>query len=110
MRTVPLDDGLCRMLLPYVQGKEPEDHVFNMSYPQMDYPWKQAREAAGLGHIRFKDLRAQVAIYGEEAGVPLTVMSRTMGHADEAMTRRYQQRQATMSSEQMATLRKAMGI
>jgi len=66
------------------------------------------RKEAGLPKLRFKDLRAQVSQYGEEAGVPLTVLSRTMGHSREKMTQRYQQRRALMTPEQMETIEAAM--
>ena len=90
-RTVRLTDGLCRELLVLCKGKGPEDRVFNMKYAEMDYPWQQARVKAKLEHVHFKDLRSQFSIYAEKAGVPLTVVSNTMGHDSEEMTRRYQQ-------------------
>jgi len=107
-RSVPLTDALCRELLVLCKGKEPDDPVFNVRYEQLDFPWKRVRKEAGLENIRFKDLRAQISIYGEEAGVPLTVLSRSMGHSDEAMTRRYQQRAATLSGEQAEAIERAM--
>ena len=55
-----------------------------------------------------EDSRAQISIYGEEAGIPLTVLSKTMGHAGEAMTRRYQQRAAVLSNEQAEAIERAM--
>lgn len=32
-----------------------------MTYSQLDFPWKEVREEAGLAHVRLKDLRAQVS-------------------------------------------------
>ena len=107
-RTVPLTDGLCRELLVLAKGKGPDDPVFDLMYPQLDYLWTEVRKKAGLEHVRFKDLRAQTAIYGEEAGIPQTVLMRTMGHSDEAMTRRYQQRSAALSAELAASIEAAM--
>ena len=107
-RTVPLTDGLCRELLVLARAKEPDDPVFSISYSQLDYLWNRVRKKAGLTHVRFKDLRAQVSIYGEEAGIPQTVLGRTMGHGDEAMTRRYQSRATAMSVEQAEMLERAM--
>lgn len=107
-RTVPLTDNLCRELVVLVKGKGPDDPVFNISYPQIDYPWTQVRKTANLERVRFKDLRAQISIYGEEAGIPLTVLSKTMGHGDESMTRRYQQRAAALSSDQAEAIERAM--
>ena len=56
---------------------------------QIGFRWHRVRERAGLDHVRFKDLRSQVAIYGERAGVPLSVLKSAMGHQGEAMTQRY---------------------
>ncbi len=66
-RSVPLTDGLCRELLALSKGKRPDDAVFSTSYLGLDLPWKRVRKAAALEHVRFKDLRAQISIYGEEA-------------------------------------------
>ena len=107
-RSVPITDNLCRELLPLVKMKGPDEPVFDLSYGQLDYVWKRTRKAAGLSHVRFKDLRAQISIYGEEAGVPLTVLARSMGHRDEKMTRRYQQRAAALSGEQAEAIEQAM--
>ncbi len=109
-RSVPLTDNLCRELLPQVKMKSPDDPVFDLSYNQLDYAWKRARKAVALDHVRFKDLRAQISIYGEEAGVPLTVLARSMGHRDEKMTRRYQQRATALSAEQAEAIEHAMFV
>ncbi len=66
------------------------------------------RQHTGLEDVRFKDLRAQTAIYGEEAGIPQTVLQRTMGHSNESMTRRYQQRATVLSREQADAIEQAM--
>jgi integrase len=79
-----------------------------MTYAQLDFAWKRVRDQAGLSHVRFKDPRAKVAITGEEAGIPQTVLARTMGHSDEMMTRRYQQRAAVLSAEQAEAIEAAM--
>lgn len=103
-RSVPLTDYLCREMLVLCGNKAPDDPVFSIAYQAMDFLWKRVRKKAGLQHVRFKDLRAQTAIYGEEAGVPQTILQRVMGHSDEAMTRRYQQRSTVLSQEQAATI------
>jgi len=107
-RSVPLTDAMCRELLALCKMKAPNDPVFATTYLGLDFPWKRVREKAGLLHVRFKDLRAQISIYGEEAGIPLTVLSKTMGHAGEAMTRRYQQRAAVLSQGQAEAIEEAM--
>lgn len=107
-RTVPLPDALCRQLLVQCQGRAPDDPVFGVRYAQLDYVWRRVRKEARLEHVRFKDLRAQTAIYAEETGVPQTAVQRTMGHSDEAMTRRYQARRAAMSQRQIEEMAAAM--
>ena len=107
-RTVPLTDRLCRELLVLAEGKDPDEPVFAMRYMDLDYLWKKARSQADLEHVRFKDLRAQSAIYGEEAGVPLTVLSRHMGHSRERMTQRYQQRQTSLEADHLEAIELAM--
>ncbi len=90
------------------KGKDPDDTVFEMKYQQLDYQWKAVRRLAGLRGVRFKDMRSQTAIYAEEAGVPQTIIQKTLGHASEAMTRRYQQRAAVLSSAQAEAIEAAM--
>jgi integrase len=109
-RTVPLTPSLCEALLPLVIHKGPDDPVFSMTYGQLDHRWRSVRKIAGLEHVRFKDLRAQISQYGEEAGVPLTVLQATMGHSDVQMTRRYQRRQVVMSTEHALKIEAAMEL
>ena len=65
-RSVPITDSLCRELLVLCKSKKPDDPVFSIAYNQLDFLWKRARKKAGLEHVRFKDLRAQTAIYAEK--------------------------------------------
>jgi hypothetical protein len=65
---------------------------------------------AGLKHVRFKDLRAQISRYGQEAGVPLTILQATMGHSDVQMTRRYQLRQTVMYTNKRDKIEAAMEL
>ena len=62
------------------------------------------------GHVRLKDLRSISVIYAERAGVPLTVASKVLGHADSSMTRRYQRHGAAMSDQQAADIEHALGL
>lgn len=81
-----------------------------ISYSGIDYRWKAARHLVGLTHIRFKDLRAQPAHYGEEAGIPLSIIQGAMGHEDEKMTRRYQRRQVSFDHQHAEAMAAAMGL
>ncbi|MEM8487398.1 MAG: hypothetical protein AAF564_17740 [Bacteroidota bacterium] len=113
-RTVPITDLLCRELLALVRNKAPDDTVFSFKYPQFDYRWNRIRKKAGFWNeekgftLRFKDLRAQSSIYGEEAGIPQTVLSKTYGHTSDKMIRRYQQRNAVMTKDQAKQLEERM--
>ena len=107
-RTVPITDTLCRELLALCRNKAPDEQVFSLGYSQIGYRWERVRERAALNHVRFKDLRSQVAIYDERAGVPLTVLKSAMGHQGEAMTQRYQQHRAALSHEQMQAIEHEM--
>lgn len=103
-RTVAVGDDLSRELLVLCNGKAPEEPLFEMRYMDLDYPWKVVREAAKMSHIRFKDLRAQTAIYAERAGIPQAVISAAMGHTSDAMTRRYQRHQAQLTRDHAQAL------
>jgi integrase len=107
-RTVPFSDLLARELLVLARGKRPTDPVFALRYQQFDHAWNSVREAAGLPGLRFKDLRAVCSQYAEKANIPQTVITATMGHDDETMTRRYQQYRAQMTTGQAADLEAAL--
>lgn len=51
--------------------------------------WRSLRQAADLAEIRFHDLRHTYITTGAEAGVPLDVMMRQVGHVAAAQTRHY---------------------
>lgn len=107
-RAVPLTDSLCRELIAIAGNKGPDEPVFDMTYNALDYRWQKVRAMADLEHVRFKDLRAQTAQYGEMAGLDQTTLQSTMGHSDESMTRRYQERSASMSEADAKALEDAM--
>lgn len=109
-RTIPLTDSTCRALIPLLAGKAPEDQVFGITYPMVDIRWKRVRTTAGLEHVRIKDLRAQTSIAAELAGVPQTVTQRVLGHSDAKMTRRYQQREAAMTTAQAEAIEEQLGL
>lgn len=107
-RSVPLTDSLCRELLVVTKGKSADDPVFDLHYNGLDSRWQRVRKMADLQHVRFKDLRAQTAQYGEIAGIDQTTLQQTMGHSDQSMTRRYQKRSASMSEEGAQALEEEM--
>ena len=107
-RTVVFGDLLARELLLLCQDKAPDDTVFNIRYQDLDRPWKEVRRQAGLEHVRFKDLRAQTAIYAQRAGIPQAVTARVMGHRSERRTRDYQRHEAVMTPAQADALERAL--
>lgn len=109
-RTVAIPDSLARDLLCLAIGRDQDDPVFSIRYRELDFLWKAVRSEAGLPGVRFKDLRAQMSQYAEEAGIPLTVVQRGMGQSDVATTRRYQQRRTVFTREHASLTEEAMGL
>jgi integrase len=56
---------------------------------QLQEDWKQAREACGLPHVRWHDLRHTAASWLMQAGVKIEVVQEILGHATIGQTRRY---------------------
>ena len=48
--------------------------------------WKRIIRDAGVGHVRFHDLRHASATYLLQAGVPLQVVSERLGHSRTSTT------------------------
>ncbi|MBN4056261.1 tyrosine-type recombinase/integrase [Rhodothermus sp. AH-315-K08] len=107
---VSIGHSLAVDLLMLSRGRNAGDPIFSIAYRDLDYPWKEARAKAGLKHVRFKDLRAQISQYGEEAGIPLTILQAAMGHSDDSMTRRYQQRQTLFTRDHADAIEESMGM
>lgn len=55
----------------------------------IDYWWRKARAAAGLGHVTIHDLRHAAASAMVNAGVDLATVGAVLGHKSAASTRRY---------------------
>ena len=51
------------------------------------HAWERAREAAGLGDVRFHDFRHTYAVHYAKEGMPLVELQQRRGHAMIAMTR-----------------------
>jgi integrase len=60
-----------------------------VSDDQVRDSWAKAREACGLQHVRWHDLRHTCASWLVQAGVSLHTVSEVLGHSSMAMTRRY---------------------
>src|SRR5690606_22916315 len=55
----------------------------------LDKPWREVREAAGLVDFRFHDLRHTTASYLTQSGAGLAQVADALGHRTLAMARRY---------------------
>lgn len=75
-------------LHPRIQGIAPRLPL-PIGDRQLKESWAAAREACGLGHVRWHDLRHTCASWLVQAGVPLHTVGEFLGHTSTAMTRRY---------------------
>ncbi|MFC2085678.1 tyrosine-type recombinase/integrase [Bacteroidota bacterium] len=107
-RTVAIAHDMCTELLPLLTGKEPADHVFSVTYSQVDYLWQRAREKAGFSDLRVKDLRHCFGVLATHAGIDLNTTSKGMGHSNVAMTTRYIAHQTTFDAGHAALLEQQM--
>lgn len=73
----------------------PKLYVYAKEFPlaierfKLYYQWKQARNAAGLKHLHFHDVRHSAATEMLNNDVPLSVVGEVLGHRDSRSTRRY---------------------
>jgi integrase len=88
-RTVPLAPTAVAVLKAWKKGRLPTGLVFPMTIDGIDKPWREAREAAGLGDFRFHDLRHSAASYLAMSGASLMDIAAILGHKTLAMVKRY---------------------
>lgn len=82
-RKVPLHPDLASMLAPYKgPGK-----CFNTT--GFSHVWETLRQAAGLGHFRFHDLRHTFASLLIKSGVDIYTVSKLLGHGQVTTTQIY---------------------
>jgi integrase len=64
---------------------------FDPRHPQSSWEWEwdEIREAAGISHRRFHDLRHTYITRAAEAGVPMAVLEAQVGHMSTQMVRWY---------------------
>lgn len=67
--------------------------------------WMRARDRAGLGDVRFHDLRHSAASEMVNAGVPLYTVGAVLGHKDPRSTKRY----AHLTAASLATAVQTIG-
>lgn len=124
-RSVAIVDALCRALLPLCEGKAPDDLVFDgppvdrygrvrarspLNADQVRYWFERAREKAGLGHVRWKDLRRTWAVNADKAGLNLGQMKSGLGHARSETTVGYTNRQVTLGLTEAERVARQLGV
>lgn len=106
-RLVILDESALRALQPLLRiahgrgSRRPEHFLFprrikhgrgwNPYRSQVSWAsaWRSVRRAAGLPELRFHDLRHTYITMGAEAGVPVDVIKRQVGHVSPKQTEQY---------------------
>ena len=99
VRTVPVAESIAIRLAAhideYVEDVEPGALVFTSlrGGPLLNTyfapQWSRARDAVGLGHVRFHDLRHLAGTEAATAGASLREVMSIMGHASSAASLRY---------------------
>ena len=99
MRTVPVAESIALRLTAhieeYVEEVEPGALVFTSlrGGPLLNTyfapQWSKARDAVGLSHVRFHDLRHLAGTEAATAGASLREVMSIMGHASSAASLRY---------------------
>ncbi len=125
-RGTSLIDAVCRALLPLLQGKGPDDFVFDgppdperaarglrpipLRASQVRYWFEVAREEAGLPKLRLKDLRRTWAVHADKAGLNLGEMKEGMGHKREETTVSYTNREVALDLDAARKVARSMGL
>jgi integrase len=79
-RVVPVSPSASRLLSALPLG---------LSYRQLEWQWRAAREKVGMPHVHLHDLRHTCASWLVNTGVPLEVVGRILGHSVLQTTARY---------------------
>lgn len=83
-RTVPVGQGVIKALLPLMEKKRPDDHLFNSS-KDLSKSFRTAAKAAGV-EATFHDLRAYAASRWIRAGLSVIEVQRLLGHGSATTT------------------------
>jgi len=67
-----------------IAGRKQGAHLVNL-----EKPWRQIRERAGIGDVRLHDLRHSFASVGAGAGLGLPIIGGLLGHTQASTTARY---------------------
>jgi len=88
-RTVPLAPTAVATLRAWRSGRVPAGVVFPFKVSALEDAWHVARDAAGLGDVRFHDLRHTAASYLAMSGASLMDIAAVLGHRTLSMVKRY---------------------
>jgi integrase len=75
--------------VPLPAELDPKKFPFGLNPTRLDKGFQAARRKAGLGHIRFHDLRRSYATWLLQGGAGLKEVQDLLGHANISMTSRY---------------------
>jgi len=89
-RTVPLAALAVAVLTEWKKGKQASGAVFPFPLSTLDISWRAARDLAGLGDVRFHDLRHSAASYLAMSGASLMDIAAILGHRTLAMVKTLQ--------------------
>jgi integrase len=87
-RQVPISVRLLAEMRALIPFREPDERVFGIE-SNIKTSFRTACERAGIEGLRFHDLRHTAATRWIQAGIPVTTVSRLLGHADIQTTMRY---------------------
>ena len=85
-RVIDVDAGTLSVLRRWRLRQPPDAYVFPGTPDRLSRAWDAAVNAAGVRRIRFHDARHTAASLMLQAGVPVNVVSRRLGHASPVVT------------------------
>ena len=91
-RVLPLVGEMLALVRQWVVEEQlgPADLLFpDLSKSNLRHAWDAIRAKAGVGDVRFHDLRHTYAVACAKSGMPLGELQQRLGHANIAMTMRY---------------------
>lgn len=109
-RTLPLSDPAVPLFRRLVAGKGANEPIFRLSAVEVSTRFRAARAAAGLSHVRFKDLRHVFANAWVDSGGTLKGLSDALGHTRASTSLRYTSRQRRIEHERMNLVAEKLGL
>ncbi len=104
-----LSDVAAAVVRAQMEGKGPDDRVFDLTYNQIGHHWVKAREAAGLPQLRFKDLR-HVAGDAAAAVMSQRELQDFFRHRTGEMSLRYLSRKPALRKEKLNQMTDGLGL